>query len=251
MINIIYIILGFILVPIACLHLAAPLLILKTLKLPARVKFDFIDDDDFLSSQSDEFGILDKQIRSLGFEYIGSSSSLSDSSVETFFSIYSLEHEKTTAMLTAIENDGPFTIYVEFSRKYTDGTMLDVNNIADSSIFPKIATRIAARYPEVKAPQDLYEIANKLDSSLKHYVDKVPVPRNKSDCSKALEDAIAKQSDLLVDLGYCHREVDRDGKRAPTIKGAYLMTWRRIFPGKKLQEAIDFGYSKRLLSTLR
>lgn len=233
--------LSIILAAIAFVTLMMPPLIATALTLPARVTFDILDEDEFLSGQSDEFRRLDMQIRSLGFVYMGSSSFSAVGSTASF-SIYSLAEADTTAMLTTIKNGQTYT---EFSREYTDGTRLDVTNGKGPSPFPTMLYQITARYPDVKAPQDLYEIAKQVGSSLNNR--EKTVPRNKSDCFRALEDAMAKESDQLADLGYCHKKIDRYGERRLTIKGAYLMTWRCVFFGMILQDRIALRFSKRLL----
>ncbi len=225
-------------------QLVGPLFILKTHKLPAKIEFEPIDEDKFLSTRSELFLTLDKEIKSIGFEHI-ESSSMPEAHSKMYFSMYSLEKEKITASLITIKDAAKEQTYVEFSQLYSDGTMLDVSNINIAPIYPKMAIKISVKYPKINRPKDLYEVMKKIKSYVKNITP--PIPCDKSNGLDSMTKFFAMESDELVHSGYCHKEIDSNGMRTLTLKGAYLMTWRSIFPGNIIQKAITSGFSKRLL----
>ena len=55
------------------------------------------------------------------------------------------------------------------------------------------------------------------------------------------------KSDKLVGMGYLKNDINDDGKRNLTLKGAFIITWKSVFPGKKIFNALDQSYSRKLL----
>ncbi len=238
------IVIGIVFVPLILLYLLAPLLIKKLQKLPARIKFEPHDEKEFLLSRDDEFHELASQVRTLGFSYIGSSF-MEDSHTETNFSLFSNEEDKTTAMVVSMVSDVKSITYIEFTQIYKNGSMLDVSNAQEVPVYPKMDLKMAVRYSEIKDPEELYKIFKKIKKSLKNADE--PVTYEKKAGFSTVEEFMAKESDMLVIFGYCDPYID-DGKRALTMKGAYLLTWKSLFPGKKINALLDKAYSKKVLN---
>ena len=72
-------------------------------------------------------------------------------------------------------------------------------------------------------------------------------PYSAQDGFRMVENFMDRESDLQMQLGYCHPEVDADGRRPLTLKGAYLLSWRSIFPGRNLRGWREKPRSARLL----
>jgi hypothetical protein len=238
------VIIGIILIPLFFLNIIGPLIIKKLQKLPARVKFEPYVEQEFLLKCSEAFNRLDENIRSLGFEYLGSSY-MADSHTETNFSLYSNKDDLTCAMVVTMVNNLKEITYMEFSQLYADGSMLDVTNADEVPVYPRMDIKITARYPEVKNALELYKRFKVLRKSLKN--SEHAIPYNKESGFKVVQDFIAIESDILVKKGYCAQEIDDEGKRQLTLKGAYLTTWRSVFPGRIIQGFFDKKYSNKLL----
>ncbi len=229
---------------VAILYIAAPLWIYRVQKLPARVSFDAVDEAIFLSDQSDKFKALDNKLEEIGFEYIGSSMLL-DTHNAACFSLYFNVKGNTTGMLLSMKSAADNFTYVAFSQLYSDGTMLDVSNSPAVPVYPKMDIKISARFPEVHDVENLYRIFLQLKSSLKNSSSSIGY-RRESGFSK-IEAFIAKESDALVYLGYCKEPIDLEGKRSLTLKGAFIFTWKNIFPGKGIYDKLGQAYAKKLL----
>lgn len=238
------IVLGIIIVPIALLNLLGPIFIKKVQRLPARIRFTGHDENEFLLSRDDEFIKLDSEIKSLGFDYIGSSF-MKDTNTETNLSLYTNETDLTCAVLVSIVSRVKTITYVEFSQLYEDGSMLDIFNASQVSPFPNMDLKIALRYPDIKSPQELYSVFLRIRNYLKNTAR--PMAYGKSKGFKHVEDFMARESDELVKRGYCFNEIDTEGKRPLTWKGAYLLTWRSVFPGSRIRDLIDRSYASKML----
>jgi len=229
---------------IAILYIAGPIFIYCVQKLPARVSFEAVDEASFLNDRSEKFNALDHELKALGFEYIGSSTLL-DTNNKTYFSLYANAKHNTTGMLVSMSSTVDNFTYVEFGQLYADGTMLDVSNAPVVPVYPKMDLKIAARFPKISDAKELYRTFLKLKSSLNNSSPAIAYKRE--DGFKKVEAFIAKESDELVDLGYCKPPVDSEGKRSLTFKGACVFTWKNTFPGKGIYDRLDQAYSRKLL----
>jgi hypothetical protein len=241
------IVLGIILVPIALLNLLGPIFIKKVQRLPARIRFTGHDEKEFLLNRDEEFNLLDSEIKAIGFEYIGSSF-MKDTNTETNFSLYTNETDLTCAVVVSIVSSVKTITYVEFSQLYEDGSMLDVFNASQVSPFPDMDIKIALRFPDIKSPKQLYKVFIRIRNYLKNTAR--PIAYDKSQGFKHIEDFMARESDELAKRGYCYNEIDSDGKRSLTWKGAYLLTWRSVFPGNRIKDYYDRSYASRVLKTI-
>ncbi len=170
---------------------------------------------------------------------------MEDSHTQTNFSLYSNRTELTCAMVVSMVSNVKSMTYVEFSQAYSDGSMLDISNADQVNPYPKTAIKIAVRYPEINDPEELFKVFQKLKHSLKNTSN--PVPYDEATGFKMVEDYMAMESDDLVSKGYCNEKVDEEGKRSLTLKGAYLITWKSVFPGNKFMNWSNASYARRLL----
>ncbi len=241
---IIKIVLGIIFIPIALLNLLGPIFVKRVQKLPARIRFTEHDEKEFLGSRDVEFNQLDSEIKVIGFEYAGSSF-IKDTNTETNFSLYTNETDMTCAMVVSIVSNVKSITYVEFSQLYEDGSMLDIFNATQVSPYPDMDLKIALRYPDIKSPKALYEVFLRIRNFMKNTAR--PMVYDKSKGFKYVEEFMARESDELVKKGYCNNEIDADGKRSLTWKGAYLLTWQSVFPGNRIRDLIDRSNASRIL----
>lgn len=233
-----------IVLPVLALNLLGPLLIWRTQRLPARIRFQPHDEASFMASRDEAFRGLDADMRGLGFRYLGSSF-MRDTHTETNFSLYAHD-DQACAMVVSIVSKVKSIAYVEFAQLYADGSILDVTNTPIPSPYPRVDLKIHARFPEVLATAELHARFLALRASLKNTAQ--PMPYSADAGFRMVEDFMDRESDLMTRLGYCHPEVDADGRRPLTLKGAYLLSWRSIFPGRTLRGWREKQHSARLLA---
>lgn len=226
-------------------NLLGPLLIWKIQRIPARIRFKPHDEASFLESRDAQFQALDADIRALGFAYLGSSF-MRDTQTEANFSLYTHPSDQSCAMVVNMASKIKSLTYVEFTQMYADGSLLSVSNVDMPSTYPRMQMKIGARYPDVHRSEELYARFRALRSGLDNTAR--PVPYSTEEGFRLIEDFMDMESDHMVELGYCHPQVDADGRRRLTLKGAYLLTWRSITPGKPLVDWLDKRRSGRLLA---
>lgn len=238
------IVITLLLLPLAFLNLLAPLLILKTQRLPARVRFAPLPEEEFLPARSETFNRLDGELKQMGFVY-GGSSVLKNMNTDSYFSLYSLPGDAACAMLVTINSPVRNMTYLEFCQVFADDSVLDVNNADVVSAYPAMKQKTMLRYPAVNDPATLLDIFRKIR---KRMAQQLPVKDwDPANGIAVVEDALARESDELVRLGYSREAVDDEGQRGLTIKGAYLMTWKNVFPGKQVQDWLDLRRARRIL----
>lgn len=236
---------GLIVALILAMYVVAPIIIYRSQKVPGRVKFLKLDENEFLNARSEIFSNLDSQIKALDFEYVGSSK-LEDTHNTAYFSLYSNKKSCTTGMLVTMDNNVNSFTYAEFSQLYSDGTMLDVSNASVAPVYPRMPLKIAARFPDINELEDLYGALLKLKSSLNNT--SASVPYGSAYGFDKVEEFMGRESDELVKMGYCREDIDDDGKRSLTLKGAFIFTWKNVFPIKQIYDALDQSYSRKMLN---
>jgi hypothetical protein len=117
---------------------------------------------------------------------------------------------------------------VAFRSHYGDGQMLITTNQSVGRLLPRLSFAHAIRYPAVTAPTSLFEIHQRRLTEVS------PAP--------AVPDGDV--------LGYANRETRRlrdelkargyvDRSERMTLRGTFLMAWRRLFPWKQVNDWRD------------
>jgi hypothetical protein len=123
---------------------------------------------------------------------------------------------------------------VEFTAELVSGTVLDVNNSGLSS-FARTPDHVTYRFPNVRDPEHLHRIAQALlrrdfgSASVRH--------RDVGDPVAFLKEATDREYRRQVRTGY-YRFDERTGRYSTTLKGAYLMAWKLMFPFKAIRAAL-------------
>lgn len=220
--------------PPVFINTVGPLIIWRTQKLPAIVKFESIDNDIFDQQRNVAFHHYDQAITALGFEVIGSSV-LKDSQIDSHFRLYWNPMLKIAATTVTILSKIEENTYMEFSQKFRDGSVLDVSNSATPEAYPKLDFKSAFRFPKLQDAGELLATHIKLASGLKNQLS--PVDMDVARGFGAIEDFLKIESDALLEKGIVKADIDEDGKRRLTLYGAFVLTYKSVFPGKNL-----FGY---------
>jgi hypothetical protein len=225
------------------MHLMGPVLVKRSERLPEAYRFTLINEREFFSQRSETFIMLDYEMRTLGFEYVGSSV-LSNTNADSFFSLYTKADEALAAMLTTMVNPlGDFS-YAEFTRLYEDGSSLEVNNAPISPLFPRRAHKVQLRYPEINTLSRLYETTQRLIATLPNSATPKPLPRAAE--FTEVERILNRELEWLVDEGYYARQVV-NGFHPMTLKGAVLFSWKSLWPWQQIRQWLDVWRSQRLL----
>lgn len=129
-----------------------------------------------------------------------------------------------------------------------DDFILDVSNADQVAVYPKMDIKILARYPHLSSPEALYAVFKKIKNNYQRIAQ--PIAYDPAKGFQYVEEHLAKEADILVEKGYCKPEIDSEGKRSLTWKGACLLAWVSVFPGNKLKNRNDLNYAKKLLASV-
>jgi hypothetical protein len=172
--------------------------------------------------------------------------------VEALASLFANESEKQTARwITSMVRVGPprkSTAMLAFVTDFTDGTKLVTANNVLPSPFPRVRVRESSlSYPTARGPRRLYEIHR---ACLAHFCGDAirRLPPIKDPAAYFLE-SIREEQAKHVEAGYHYLDEKRD-LNLLTWKGAYVMTWKLMWPIKPIRAMIRQWRGTRLLKEL-
>ena len=226
------------------MNTVGPFIIWRTQKLPAIVKFESIDSGEFLQNRNQLFLGYNHSLIDLGFTTIGSSL-LKDSHTDSYFRLYWHNDLKLAAMVVTMKSNVEDMTYLEFTQKYSDGTVLDVSNSPRAEAYPKLDIKLAYRYPGVCGVEPLLKIHNTLMDKFKGNVE--PVEYDVHSGFREVELFLKEESDALLAKGIVSKLIDSDGKRSLTLLGAVALTYRSVPPGKNIWGYITEKRAERAL----
>lgn len=232
-------------VPLIAINVIGPWLVLRTQRIPARVRFSETDHERFLAERGEVFRRLDDQLRALQFEHVGSSV-LPSSHTVSHFSLYVHPRDQAAAMLVTMTSGKRRVTYAEFTQLYADGSLLDVHNAPTLSSYPSMPCRLGVRLSDVNSLKLLFSTLQRLRERLPNSAPAIPYPSDQG--FRSIEAFIARESDELVELGYCKPEIDNQGRRALTLKGALFLTWKNALPGKLIFNMLEQRHTRLLLA---
>jgi hypothetical protein len=155
-------------------------------------------------------------------------------------------------ILVVVATAGPVrtvTGLIAFSTEFADGTEVVTSNSPVISPFPsKRPPYHGFAFPDIRDARRLLEIHRAL-------VRRFQAGRIRIDPVSADPDEYYRSRDFRlpmarhVDLGYYYRD-ELAGVQRPTLKGAYLMSWRLLWPVKPIRAALRRSKAQRLLREL-
>ena len=137
---------------------------------------------------------------------------------------------------------------VEFTAEFPDGRIFDVNNSVSIPIFAPRPRHVVYRFPEVRDPLRLHKIFQVL--LRRHFGSSTLRQRDiASDPPRFLADIMDAEHRAQTDAGYYR--LDEAARRwRPTLRGAFVMTWRMLPPFKQIIRAGVRSRARRALREL-
>lgn len=220
-----------------------PIIVWWGQRMPEHYRFKLIESQKFLSERTPTFIELHKEIQDRKFEYIGSSELIMSNS-SMYFSIYNNFDKKIACTLVTAHSTPINITHIEFTQMYKNGSVLNVGNASIINVYPKSESRLSFRFPQVNDFDQLLALAEKLIQSNKQNEQKITFTRG--DEFDEVESYLNRELSELIENGWVQSEVVA-GNRRLTLKGALLMTWKMLWPIKKILSNIDISYSKRAI----
>jgi len=175
--------------------------------------------------------------------------------VQTLFAMYTNHATADTAMSAIIVAQGGMgeelkTKYVEFVRAYDDKVVVQTNNSSELNAFKTLPEEFTTKFWEVTDIRRLYRLHRNLSDHFRQRGQ--PVNRLETEhggdivrfvAEVVLEETFRDQ----VGTGYLAEEAS--GFR-PTLKGAWIMAWKELWPIKSIRRYREKSRANRLLSEM-
>lgn len=213
------------------MYVAGPLIVWRLQRSPAEFKFLRLKDNSIVNMLSPLCEANDKALRKAGFHWVGSASMMMGNG-QTYFSAYR-SNEQILALLIAMKGGDRHLNYVEFIRQQSDQSVTIVSNSSMGSVFPDSARKRNLRYPDIQDVQALHVLARKIFAKLHPHSPAEPFVAGKE--LDAIEQFLVRESEALVERGW-YRPAVVEGYRRLSLRGAFAMTWRLLWPMRQWQQ---------------
>lgn len=204
-------------------------------------------------------GSLDEQVRTfleqargefeaIQFEFVGYLT-LEDymPNVVSSFALFLDRQNRTAAMAAVIRHKSGKTVpYYEFTSKYANGRVINVNNSPVRGSF-RNPSKSTYRYPKIASLRRLHDIHRWVTGRDQKAID--PAPFDRVRMAETVTEALLGEVRLQQEFGYLR--LDQAAKRFRfTWKGALVMTWKNVFPIKPVLDQLDLGAARRAIAAM-
>ena len=248
---IVFLIAGFFGIKTLLPGIIGPILVHSRQKQPARPEFTSFDPSELDPDIADYFSRSVSAIQDEGFEFLGYTSWSIQDRQRMYFGL--LIHREAGDMgmvvyITSGHDKHPVeTRYVEFAAEFTVAREINTNNSTQIEVFKKLPERMVFRFPHILSPHQLYLLHRRLKGTYAAAWAPLPPPHGRE--IQAVHNSIAKEYEKQVRAGYFY--LDREeGVYRPTWKGAFLMTWKLIWPFTLFRNILVRRRANRLINEL-
>ena len=237
---------GLVLIGPFFMNIVGPFIVWRTQRIPTIVQFELVGDDEFFERCTEGVPYFDEQMIDAEFVVVGNSS-LHDSHTDTWFRVYWHAQLKLAGTVVGISaTNQPDLTYCEFSQKFSDGRWLNVSNSNRPEAYPALPIKQSFQFPKVMVVEQLLSLHAQLWQRLKGGLQ--PVDYQAEQGFAEITAFLREESDALLDKGLVKPEIDADGKRSLTLYGAFVMTWRSVWPGRAIVAALKRRGARRAVA---
>ncbi|MGH8492876.1 MAG: hypothetical protein ACRERR_07190 [Moraxellaceae bacterium] len=227
---------------VIALHVLAPLLIWKQQGITADYRLQQLPAEAFLAERNEEFRGWHNDLLAMNFAYLGSSQ-LTLSHAKTFVSLYRHDNGLVATVATSA-NAMQEVNMLEFTQVYADGSVLSSNNSTQLGIFPALPYKQCYRLPAIRDARALMQAALLLRKQRPGELATLSAGRE----FEEIADFLNREHQDLLRKGYFASALRPDGLRGLSLKGAYLMTWKLLWPTRPW---LDAGQRRQGIRALR
>jgi hypothetical protein len=220
-------------------YVVVPLAVRGNLRVPAEYEFEPIDWNEFIAARSAKYLAAHEELVRCGFQPETATSL--DKAVD---GLYLHPAETAGASIMSVWGPAGEQVIVEFNQAYAEGPILNVINSKVPSAFPKTSLKRTYRFPNVNDVGALYQrfLAIRAREARQDPVSPPPGRR-----LQRMADSSNEEMRILISRGY-FAAVPLLGRRGPTLKGAFLMTWKQAWPVNSIRLAMERRQAERALT---
>ncbi len=244
------------LVLVTCAYLLLPLVIKATQKFRAEPSLDIFDPEINPIPQAavEFFESTAREMEQVGFSIV--EDVLVPNQVPNAISVFALfensmeQDQAIAAVIWGFTEQGNIkTIllrndHVEFVTEFDDGSEIDTNNTEDCAFAP-VSHKTVLRFPNVKRPSRLYRVHQRAVEEFATGKKKRRLPATEQ-LIEELKRGVTKELHDQIATGFLYLDSTQQ-YYLPTFKGAYLMSWKQMWPMTFVGRAIRRRRATRLL----
>ncbi|HWS88281.1 MAG TPA: hypothetical protein VN282_15020 [Pyrinomonadaceae bacterium] len=217
----------------------APLVVRFVHKQSARPEVEQVGADAFCPELAAYFGRVAACLAPLGFApaaYVR----VTDAAARTEIRALLLTNESARESAAAFELQGKgpvqsFSRHVEFCTEFVNGDELGTHNCGMAFVFKPHPKKRLFRFPGVQHPQTLHRAHRRLVE--RHRPPAEPFVPTRGTEHLHLLHSFEKTYGRQAEFGYLFLD-EAAGVYRPTLKGAFLMSWKLAWPVKQAREAL-------------
>ena len=238
---------GFVVFP----YVIAPLVVRLVHKQSARPQVEQVGADAFCPELAAHFGRVAACLAPLGF-VPAAYMRLTDAATRTEarFLLLTNESARESAAVTEMQGKGPvqsFTRYLEFCTEFVNGDEINTNNFGTAYVMKHYPEKRVFRLPGVQHPQTLHRAHRRLVE--RHRPAAEPFVPSRGTEHLHLAHSFEKTYRRQAEFGYFFLD-EAAGVYRPTLKGAFLMSWKLAWPVKQARESLAKRRAERTLRSL-
>ncbi len=229
----------------AFMYLGAPLIIYLTQRQNANPRLEPAGTDPSASPVLAPLAAATRAIQELGFELIGCYGLSLTANVTTFLSYLIHRGNGDLAIVAHLATPVKTVDMAEFGTRFVDGGTLTTGNSTTPGVYLRPPNKPVYRFPGERDLAKLYRYHQLLIQRDKGS-QKKDVPAQGKEGERLVE-ALRREMNDQVPAGI----LQTDGQTfRPTLKGAYYMTWRLLFPVKQIRLALIASRTRALAKAL-
>jgi hypothetical protein len=243
---------------ILIIYVGGPVMIRMTLKQAAEpevIPFP-LDHPSLPTEVARAFHTVTEQLRPEGFEPVAALALPRQmANVKAILLLLANRKARDIALATTIYGAAPgatptLVAYVEFVSHFRDGTVVATNNTATAGVFGPRPTHTMGRFPWVQDVRRLYELHRALVA--RHGTGDKRLRLDEEfhgDACAAMARSLIEELEAQIPTGYLYLSPEEKVYRA-TWKGAFLMTWKLLWPMKAIRQKQRERQARRLMAQL-
>jgi len=230
------------------MYFVAPLFVLATQRQAANPQFQPYG----TTLQDSRFRFLTDsaaRIQNLGFELVGYFGLIGYTTNVTLFLAYLIHRQNGDGALVVMvqSNAGTSTQLVEYSTRFVDQGSLTTGNSRTQGVYFRPRQKPVYHFPWINDPARLYNLHQQLIQRDKPGMQKEYVKPGAE--IERLCDGMRREMAEQLQPGILR--LDKSGEwYRPTLKGAYLMSWKLLPPCKQIRSALRNSSRRRIEKAL-
>jgi hypothetical protein len=239
-------------------YVGGPLLIHRTLKMAAEPRLiPFALDHPSLPPEvARDFDTVTEQLRPAGFEPVaGLALPGQVPNVRSILLLLANRPARDAALASVMYADNPTgpprrVSYVEFVSAFRDGTVVLTNNAPQRGTFGPRPTHTVVRFPAVQEADALYRLHQALVERHPGGIKRLRLDEEfGGDAQAWMAASMGEEMEAQHKTGYLYLSQQEQVYR-PTLKGAFLMTWKLMWPATAIRRRRDERQAAQFLAEL-